>query len=607
MQDRLLGPATPVGRVAQATIILFTLVFVGIGARFNGDAVEVGTSNASAWACSKDSSPNPNGYGFYVSRDGAVSAINNSSRDEPSQMAFVYINNVKTSNSPLSVPALESGESVYLGSVNTPGDEGFEWLVSGTKDCKSHNSYPPIEPMPTATPTVVPTQEPNFKKHHYISCERLNASMLNDSAQTVLAEGYMWDKDGNLLGNNSHLHAPGPEAWFNISADTPEFYDGKVSWFLIFSDPDTGNELARYEDSAFVDGCGTPPTPSPTPTATPTEPPPTEEPTEPPPTECISTDLKGRFVTNDHFAGNPVQGFLSNLSENPECADTLWVHIFGANQEPETDGWLENQEYVTSLSYQVPTGTNDMEVWVDVPAAGYCWYQVDLVDTSEVRLSPYYITWDYAFVKGEVDCGQPPEKPKKPVCPTCGPHMDEFVPGGVSKMFTSETPCEIVWDEENNRWCDGMTGYAIVLSDVPISILDHTTWTFTSVVLSLYEGEDYYVVEGDALPDQTGETWSVWYGTIDGLWDQTAYEAGEYQRAWEVVGTENVKTFFPCGRQPGPWDTPDGIAQWRTGHNVSEWATYIRDNFNMSYADAFNWAMLLQAQGIGGSLPLPGS
>jgi hypothetical protein len=194
------------------------------------------------------------------------------------------------------------------------------------------------------------------------------------------------------------------------------------------------------------------------------------------------------------------------------------------------------------------------------------------------------------FVVGP--CGS--ERPEKPTCPTCGPHIDEFISGGVSKMFTSSTACEIFWNDEEGRWCNSMTPYAIILSDVPISILDHKTLTFTSVEATLYQGEDYYVVEGNNLPNQLGRDWSIWYGTLDEVWNPANYAAGEYQRAWEIVGTRNVRTFYPCGRQPGPWDVVNGVAHYKIGHNVSEWADYIRSSFGWSWEDASSWASQLQ-------------
>lgn len=126
------------------------------------------------------------------------------------------------------------------------------------------------------------------------------------------------------------------------------------------------------------------------------------------PDVCIPIDLRGRLdYTGNHLSTNPVIGHLENHAENTSCDDSVYVQIFGSMQEPETDGWLESQDHVTSLEIDVPEGAADHTVSIDVPNEKYCWYQVDLVRTDEVRIPPYYQgedMIDYVFVKDVDSC-----------------------------------------------------------------------------------------------------------------------------------------------------------------------------------------------------------
>lgn len=422
-----------------------------------------------------------------------------------------------------------------------------------------------------------------------------------------MAKGTMWDKDGNVLGQNSHQINPGD--WFNVGVNTPKNYIGEFSWSIVFTDVDSGEKLAKFEGSDTVD-CGEKPTPSPTPTDTP-EPTPSPTPTEPP-KECITTDIKGRlFYEGNHMSGNPVKGEVTNLSDDPECQDELYLLVFGSNQAPETDGWLESQVHTESFKISVPPGTTDKPFSREIDTSEFCWYQVDLLRTNEVRHPPTYVVpdmVDYVFVEGtKPSCDEEEDKkPPKPVCPTCGPHIDEFVESGVLFAMTSETQCVITWDEEEQQWCDNLTPYAYVLSDgVPISILDHSTWEFTPV--SKTDEGDYYLAEGEDLPDQTGKGFSIWHGTLEGPWDPAKDAAGEYVRIRDAIGPDKVEVFYPCGRTPGTWDVQDGEFEWKVGHNKSEVTQWAMEEFDLSYEEAYDWARQLSEAGVGSSLPLPSS
>lgn len=158
---------------------------------------------------------------------------------------------------------------------------------------------------------------------------------------------------------------------------------------------------------------------SPTPPATETKIPP-ETPT-PTPTEglqCIITDLKG--VINDegnHFEeGRVVDGYVENISTNPECPDKVRIWVYGSNQYPETPGWLESQKYLFGYDYQVPAGTRQ-EINQEIPGTNYDWCQVDLVRADVEPTNPPeppYLSGDkmidYVFVRCKEEV-KPTEQP----------------------------------------------------------------------------------------------------------------------------------------------------------------------------------------------------
>lgn len=85
---------------------------------------------SSAWNCSL--------YTFSLSQDGTVTVANGSSRDEPEQMAEVYINDNLVDT--LNVPALAAGEGATLGIVSVPTNQSYSWRIDGTKDCANSGS-----------------------------------------------------------------------------------------------------------------------------------------------------------------------------------------------------------------------------------------------------------------------------------------------------------------------------------------------------------------------------------------------------------------------------------------------------------------------------------
>lgn len=87
---------------------------------------------AGAWDCSK--------YTFNVSQTGQVTVVNTSSRNEPSQTADVFINNVKVST--VNVPALPAYgvTPTVLGTVTVPSG-AFSWKVDGSRDCLNSGQH----------------------------------------------------------------------------------------------------------------------------------------------------------------------------------------------------------------------------------------------------------------------------------------------------------------------------------------------------------------------------------------------------------------------------------------------------------------------------------
>lgn len=123
-----------------------------------------------AWNC--------NLYTFNMNVDGVVTVTNDSSRNEPSQTAEVYINEQLIDT--FEVPALSPGDSATLGTVAVPS-EPFSWSVVGIRDCQNSGSLSPevdicealffeievspspsvtVEPSATASPTNSPTATP---------------------------------------------------------------------------------------------------------------------------------------------------------------------------------------------------------------------------------------------------------------------------------------------------------------------------------------------------------------------------------------------------------------------------------------------------------------
>ncbi len=198
-----------------------------------------------------------------------------------------------------------------------------------------------------------------------------------------------------------------------------------------------------------------------------------------------------------------------------------------------------------------------------------------------------------------------------PVCPTCEPHRNEFGnEGEVVMAQTSKTACKITWNDDTEKWCDGMTPYAMIYSGGhPISVLDLTTMIATPLEAFQEGDRTHYFLEGGAIADPTWRIMKLLYGLHEGQlswWDLDPDNPDRIKSAWEVVGISNVRMEYPCGRNPGVWDiTADGNFNWSVAHNKSEVTQWAMEQFNLTYEDAYDWARQLSEAGVGAELPLP--
>jgi hypothetical protein len=166
-------------KIVTTLVVTATFILAGVAVFTATRLYQLRQSSVSqplAWDCSK--------YVFSVSPSGVVTVKNDSTHNEPTQQAKVYINNSLVTT--LSVPALSQGQNATLGTVQVP-QGGFSWRVEGTLDCSSSGTAPQActlltftitsntgtptpttppgstatsTPTNTPTPTVTPTTPP---------------------------------------------------------------------------------------------------------------------------------------------------------------------------------------------------------------------------------------------------------------------------------------------------------------------------------------------------------------------------------------------------------------------------------------------------------------
>ncbi len=422
------------------------------------------------------------------------------------------------------------------------------------------------------------------------------------AAEGMVPPGYAWH--GNLRTDRWCL--PNGNTGYEVNANS-EWSPFEVTWSgnlpngelspggsasgsATFTWPDAPGESGTQDWSVDAKNC-----PLPTPT-------PTEEPT---PTPELRVDWKPLAVCdvepdeveirghNVNSVSIKITGQLFALPDGE--VEKLISEVPPQYQEVSPNGWGGPEERIRNhFSY--------------FSGVVYGWAEAHTLDGQLIDRFEMKPT---RLLCGEEPTPTPEPTDPAPVCPTCDPHRDEFGnEGEVVMAQTSETACNITWNEEKEEWCDGMTPYPMIYSGGhPISVLDLITLIATP--LEAFEGESFthYFLEGDAIADPTWRTMKPLYGLHEGQltwWDLDPANPDRIKSAWEVVGINNVRMEYPCGRTPGVWDIVDGnLFNWNVGHNVSEVALWARDNFDISYAESVDWARQLSQAGVGSSLPLP--
>lgn len=336
---------------------------------------------------------------------------------------------------------LQTGKSVDLGTVlpgeTVPGriETGQSTLAAGTVRFDLEWTYRSGRDQRFAEYEAVdcepPAPPPEWQWDYHFDCNYFKVSSLNNSDSPVKAEAWIWDGVGNQILYYGEIVQPAADAWFNAIKDTPLNYTGHVTGRIVLSNPRTGYEITRQDFA-------------------------TEKPLMCEPA-CVNDGLLG-FLNYDgnHPSGLPVTGEVWNPSENA-CEDVAYMHVFGSmHLDPEGPSWLEEQDYVTSLTIPVPEGNQHVSISETFDNSEYCWYQVDLTPTSEVRVPPYYSGGDmidYVFVQG---------KPCPP--PTGSVSVDKI-------------------DEEGNPW-EGVT--IELLKDNEVINSGTTPVTFSNLELGNY-------------------------------------------------------------------------------------------------------------------------
>lgn len=135
---------------------------------------------------------------------------------------------------------------------------------------------------------------------------------------------------------------------------------------------------------------------SPSPSASPSASPEVTPTPSPNSEECVSTDVHGWF---DQSTKTPVTGHFYNVSSNQECPNTLWVLVYGTNEDPSSPSFIDLQKYITTYPVNVAYGATDQIETFNAPQTDYCVLQYDLMDSPNNPEPPYLYTRDSIAVK----------------------------------------------------------------------------------------------------------------------------------------------------------------------------------------------------------------
>ena len=342
------------------------------------------------------------------------------------------------------------------------------------------------------------------------------------------------------------------------------------------------------------------PTQTPTPTETPTQTPtPTETPTQTPtptttPEEEVYTISTGSVCGDEDdtvnyltaiYASKSASGVLKVLWYYPNgdafvSGETTLgpINLSAGNNSLESS--ITKTELIAAIGENNLTGGNPAN---DVNYDKLEMYQYELrlyIDGQETLVSNKADLWI-------ANCDQP-RKSSKPTCPTCGPPVWENAHDGMAMVWFSDTPCEVCKDD-SGEWELKLHRLVRFWSEIPFVLEYPADVFYEPETVNGADGSTYYVLQ---LEGNIADKVNIW--GEDGHGDRFR-DHGE------------VYKYSACSVAPGYYDAPNGVAQWKPGHNTSDWVTFLlnEEYYPRTYEgarDAYAWANELRKEG---SLSLP--
>lgn len=226
--------------------------------------------------------------------------------------------------------------------------------------------------------------------------------------------------DGNGNGNSDH-NQDGHQNGEDIIPPGSWDADGR-NW--------DAAHIAIYENDC--DPVASSPSPSPSPHVSPT---PSVSPSPSPSPnvegECTTIDVHGYFDHSSSVA--PVTGYFYDMT-GEDCPNTLWVLVYGTNEDESSPTFVDSQKYITSYEVSVENGATDQIETFNAPESDYCVLQFDLMDNPAHPEPPYLYTRDSIAIRNgdcETFIPSPSPSPSPDASPTPSPTGDVQV-GGTS-------------------------------------------------------------------------------------------------------------------------------------------------------------------------------